>query len=69
MHERFFDTSGLVLRIRAMVYSSKDSESLWFLYLVILNGMLTIEEEEIKLQFMSCEDHIMDQRVPPDLLV
>ena len=26
------DTFGLVLRMRAMVYSSKDFESLWFLY-------------------------------------
>ena len=27
-----FDTFGLVLRMRQMVYSSKDFESLWFLY-------------------------------------
>ncbi len=27
-----FDTFGLVLRMRQMVYSSKDYESLWFLY-------------------------------------
>ena len=27
-----FDTFGLVLRMRSMVYSSKDFESLWFLY-------------------------------------
>ena len=26
------DTFGLVLRMRQMVYSSKDFESLWFLY-------------------------------------
>ena len=26
------DTFGLVLRMRSMVYSSKDFESLWFLY-------------------------------------
>lgn len=45
-----------------MVYSSKDSESLWFLYLEILNGMLTIEEEMIKFQFISCENYKMDQR-------
>ena len=29
---REFDTFGLVLRMRSMVYSSKDFESLWFLY-------------------------------------
>ena len=28
---REFDTFGLVLRMRSMVYSSKDFESLWFL--------------------------------------
>jgi len=27
-----FDTFALVQRMRAMVYSSKDFESLWFLY-------------------------------------
>ena len=29
---REFDTFGLVLRMRSKVYSSKDFESLWFLY-------------------------------------
>ena len=48
-----------------MIYNSIDLESLWFLYPAILNVMLTIEEEEIKFQFMNCENHKMGQRTVP----
>ena len=40
-----FDTFALVQRMRAMVYSSKDFESLWFLYQAEgLSKNISIEE-------------------------
>ena len=47
-----------------MVYNSKYSESLCFLYPMIQNMMLTIEKEKVKLHFMSSENLKMDQRLP-----
>ena len=60
---REFDTFGLVLRMRSMVYSSKDFESLWFLYQAEgLPKNISIEEltlplaVELNLQYKSTEE-------------